>query len=63
MRFLPKSKESSASYFASNKIAIAPLELIHSDVWGPAPNCVGRFSYYVSFIDYHTKYTWVYLLR
>jgi hypothetical protein len=23
-------------YFCSNKVAVAPLELIHSDVWGPA---------------------------
>jgi hypothetical protein len=47
----------------SNKTATALLELIHSDVWGPAPISVGRFSYYVSFIDDHTKYTWIYLLR
>jgi histone deacetylase 1/2 len=58
-----RAKSHQLPYFISNKIATAPLELIHSDVWGPAPTSVGRYSYYVSFIDDHTKYTWIYLLR
>jgi hypothetical protein len=58
-----RAKSHQLPYFASNKTATAPLELIHSDVWGPTPTSVGRFSYYVSFIDDHTKYTWIYLLR
>lgn len=39
------------------------LELIFSDVWGPAPDSVGRKRYYVSFIDDFSKFTWIYLLR
>jgi hypothetical protein len=35
---MPKSKGSSTPYFASNKVTTASLELIHSDVWGPAPS-------------------------
>jgi hypothetical protein len=58
-----RAKSHQLPYFISNKIATAPLELIHSDVWGSAPTSVGRYSYYVSFIDDHTKYTWIYLLR
>jgi hypothetical protein len=41
----------------------APLELIHSDVWGPAPVSVGCYKYYISFIDYFTKFTWLYLMK
>jgi len=39
------------------------LDLIFSDVWGAAPSSVGRYSYYVSFIDDYSKYTWIYLLK
>jgi hypothetical protein len=51
---LPYSRSSSVSKF--------PLELVYSDVWGPAPISVGRKNYYVSFIDDYSNYTWVYLL-
>uniref|UniRef100_A0A2N9G5A4 Integrase catalytic domain-containing protein n=1 Tax=Fagus sylvatica TaxID=28930 RepID=A0A2N9G5A4_FAGSY len=40
------------------------FDLIHSDVWGPSP--VMAFSghrYYVTFIDDHSRCTWVYLLK
>jgi hypothetical protein len=40
-----------------------PLELVFSDVWGPAPTSVGGYSYYISFIDDYNKFTWLYLLR
>jgi len=41
-----------------------PFDLIHSDVWGPSLVATKRGSrYYVSFIDDHTRYCWVYLLK
>jgi hypothetical protein len=42
MHQLPNPKSSSVSNF--------PLKLVFSDVWGSAPELVGRFKYYVSFI-------------
>jgi hypothetical protein len=47
----------------SSSVSQAPLELMFFDVWGPAPSSVGRFKYYVSFIDDHSKFTWLYLLK
>ena len=50
-------------YPRSTSISLNPLELVFSDVWGPAPTSVGKNSYYVSFIDDFSKFTWIYLLR
>jgi hypothetical protein len=58
-----RAKSHQLLYDSSNKIVAGPLDLIHSDVWGPAPASIRKFSYYVSFIDDHIKYTWIYLLR
>jgi hypothetical protein len=44
-------------------VSKAPLELVFSDVWGPAPNSVGKNNYYVSFIDDYSKFTWIFLLK
>ena len=41
-----------------------PFDLIYSDVWGPFPIATKEGSrYYVSFIDDHTRYCWVYLMK
>jgi hypothetical protein len=34
----------------------APLELVHSDVWGLAPTSIGRKNNYVSFVDDFSKH-------
>jgi hypothetical protein len=41
----------------------APLQMIFSDVWGPAPQSVGGFKYYISFIDDFSKFCWVYMMH
>jgi hypothetical protein len=33
-----------------------PLELIFSDVWGSAFEYVGRYKYYLSFVDDYSKF-------
>lgn len=41
-----------------------PLELLHTDVWGPAfITFVNQFRYYVIFADDFTKYCWFYPLQ
>jgi hypothetical protein len=44
-------------------VSSAPLELVFSDVWGPAIALVGNQKYYVSFVDDYSKFTWIYLLK
>ena len=52
-----RAKSHQLPYPKSTSVSSAPLELIFSDVWGPAPISVGRHAYYVSFIDDYSKYT------
>lgn len=58
-----QAKSHQLPYPISTSVSTAPLQLIFSDVWGPTPISVGRFSYYVSFIDDCSKFTWIYLLK
>ena len=38
--------------------------LIHSDVWRPCPTTtLNGFRYFVSFIDYFSRVTWLYLMK
>jgi hypothetical protein len=40
------------------------FDLIHSDVWGPAPvDSKKGFKYFISFIDDKSRTTWLYLLK
>ena len=40
------------------------LELVHTDVWGPAQvSSLGGSHYYVTFIDDVTRKTWAYCIR
>ncbi|PKU59058.1 Retrovirus-related Pol polyprotein from transposon TNT 1-94 [Dendrobium catenatum] len=41
-----------------------PLELLHSDVWGPSPIASNQeFRYYVSFVDDYSQFTWLFPLK
>jgi hypothetical protein len=58
-----QGKSHQLPYPKSVSVSRQPLELILSDVWGPAPDSIGRNKYYVSFIDDYSKFTWIYLLK
>ena len=43
---------------------LKPLDLIHSDVCGKiTPATLGNSSYFVTFIDHASRYTWVYVIK
>ena len=58
-----RAKSHQLPYSISTSVSSSPLELVFSEVWGPAPVSVGRHNYYVSFIDDFSKFTWIYLIR
>jgi hypothetical protein len=45
--------------------ATAPLDRIHSDIWGPyrTPSLGGNNVYFVTFTDDYTRKTWVYVMQ
>lgn len=60
----PLGKSIKLSFTLSNSISVAPLDLIHTDVWGPSPYPSIKGSlYYIVFLDDYSKYSWVYPLK
>ena len=59
----PLGKSSRLSLGPIGHKTSAPLELVFSDVWGPAPILSSDdFCYFVIFVDAHTKFIWFYPL-
>ena len=57
-------KQNRVRFASSATRAKGILELIHSDVFGPVPvPSLGKFVYYVSFIDDFSRNIWIYFLR
>lgn len=58
------SKTHKLPFLDSTFVAKKPLELVCSDLWGPAPIAtLDGCRYYVLFYDHYTKYSWIYFLR
>ena len=57
------AKSHQLPYPISTNVSTVHLEQVLSDVWGPALVPIGKHSYYVSFIDDFSKFTWIYLLK
>jgi hypothetical protein len=51
------AKSHQLHYPISTSASKAPLELIFSDVWGLSCDTISKYKYYVSFIDYFSKFT------
>ena len=57
-------KQNRASFPSGAKRENTILELVHSDVFGPVSvPSLGKFVYYVSFVDDFSRNTWIYFLR
>lgn len=51
-------------FTSSTSCTSFPLELIHSDVWGPSPLLSSNgYRYYVIFVDDYTRFSWIYFLH
>ena len=51
------------TYFSFETEYTAALQLIHSDLWGPAPiTSTSGDHNYIHFIDAYSRYIWIYLL-
>ena len=58
------SKAHKLPYANSTNQTRRPLELIHSDLWGPSPVLSHlEHKYYVIFVDDFTRYTWLFPLK
>jgi hypothetical protein len=51
------AKSHQLPYTLSIHRSTKPLQLIFSDVWGPAPVSIGGYMYYISCIDDFSKFT------
>ncbi|KAL0541828.1 hypothetical protein IC582_021892 [Cucumis melo] len=58
------AKQPALSFSKSTSFCDKPFDLIHYDIWGPAPtSTVHNYRYYVLFIDDFSRFTWIYFLK
>ena len=57
-------KQARSSFPHDKHVSRNVLEVVHSDVWGPAKTAsMGGCIFYVTFIDDHTRKVWVYFMK
>jgi histone deacetylase 1/2 len=55
-----QGKSHQLPFYLSTCVTKHPLEIIYSDVWGPAQTSVSEYCFYVSFVDAYSRFTWLY---
>jgi hypothetical protein len=57
-------KQNHIQFYSSSHKSYGVLDIIHSDVFGLIDvHSIGKSTFYVSFIDYYSRRTWVYFLK
>lgn len=60
----PLGKSHKLPFFPSTSIVQHPLDLIYSDIWGPAPiSSICGANYYIHFVDAFSRYTWIFPMK
>ncbi|GJY30675.1 retrovirus-related pol polyprotein from transposon TNT 1-94 [Tanacetum coccineum] len=57
------SKSQRLPFELNSKRSSYPLDLIHCDLWGPAPVSSDGYLYYIIFVDDYSRFTWFYPLK
>lgn len=58
-----QAKAHQLPFTLSSHVSSSPLELVHTDVWGPARVSVNGYRYYLSIVDDYSRFVWIYFLK